>query len=111
MEEQKMSNWKDFFTSTFRKRNQNNVVQFPGKENREFTKQKKNLAGLVVELEKRFTGPMWDIQPFHDKELEMLSDFGETISFSPVAAQRLIANLASEVFKLRQNMDEPDDIR
>ena len=52
MEKQKMSYWKDFFTSTFQKRNQNNVVQFPGKENREFTKQKKNLAGLVVELEK-----------------------------------------------------------
>ena len=54
---------------------------------------------------------MWDIQPFHDKDLEMLSDFGETISFSPVTSQRLIANLASEVFKHRQNMDEPDDIR
>ena len=105
--EKKMSNWMDLFNWTFKKRNQNNVVQFPGRENREFSKQKKSLAVLIVELEKRFTGPMWDIQPFHDKDLEMLSDFGETISFSPVTSQRLIANLASEVFKLRQNMEEP----
>ena len=111
MEKQKMSNWTDLFNWTFKKRNQNNVVQFPGRENREFSKQKKSLAVLIVELEKRFTGPMWDIQPFHDKELEILSNFGETLSFSPVTSQRLIANLASEVFKLRQNIEEPDDIR
>ena len=107
MEEQKMSNWMDIFNWTFKKRNQNNVVQFPGRENREFSKQKKNLAVLIVELEKRLTGPLWDIQPFHDKELEILSNFGETLSFSPVTSQRLIANLASEVFKLRQNMEDP----
>ena len=107
MEKQKMSNWMDLFDWTFKKRNQNNVVQFPGLENREFSKQKKDLALLIVELEKRFTSPMWDIQPFHDKELEILANFGETISFSPVTSQRLIANLASEVFKLRQNMEEP----
>ena len=107
MEKQKMSNWMDLFQWTFKKRNQNNVVQFPGLENREFSKQKKNLAILIVELEKRFIGPMWDIQPFHDKDLEMLANFGETISFSPVTSQRLIANLASEVFKLRQNMEDP----
>ena len=102
-----MSNWMDLFNWTFKKRNQNNVVQFPGPENREFSKQKKSLVLLIVELEKRFKGPLWDIQPFHDKDLEMLANFGETISFSPVTSQRLIANLASEVFKLRQNMEEP----
>jgi len=107
MEKQRMSNWTDLFSWTFKKRNQNNVVQFPGRENREFSKQKKNLAVLIVDLEKSLTGPMWDIQPFQDKDLEMLSNFGETISFSPVTSQRLIANLASEVFKLRQNMEEP----
>ena len=106
-----MSNWTDLFSWTFKKRNQNNVVQFPGRENREFSKQKKDLAILIVELEKRYTVGGWDIQPFHDKELEILANFGETISFSPVTAQRLIANLASEVFKLRQNIEEPDDIR
>ena len=109
--EKKMSNWMDLFNWTFKKRNQNNVVQFPGRENREFSKQKKSLAVLMVELEKRMTGPLWDIQPFQDKELEILANFGETISFSPVTSQRLIANLASEVFKLRQNIEEPDDIR
>ena len=107
MEKQKMSNWMDLFDWTFKKRNQNNVVQFPGPENREFSKQKKSLVLLIVELEKRFKEPLWDIQPFHDKDLEMLANFGETISFSPVTSQRLIANLASEVFKLRQNMEEP----
>ena len=109
--EQKMSNWMDLFNWTFKKRNQNNVVQFPGRENRELSKQKKNLAILIVDLEKRYTVGGWDIQPFHDKELEILANFGETISFSPVTSQRLIANLASEVFKLRQNIEEPDDIR
>ena len=107
MEEQKMSNWMDLFQWTFKKRNQNNVVQFPGRENREFIKQKKNLAVLIVDLEKRYSVGGWDIQPFHDKELEILANFGETISFSPVTSQRLIANLASEVFKLRQNMEDP----
>ena len=107
MEKQKVSNWMDLFDWTFKKRNQNNVVQFPGRENRELSKQKKNLAILIVDLEKRYSVGGWDIQPFHDKELEMLSNFGETISFSPETAQRLIANLASEVFKLRQNIEDP----
>ena len=107
MEKQKMSNWMDLFNWTFKKRNQNNVVQFPGRENRELSKQKKNLVRLIVELEKIYTVGGWDIQPFHDKDLEMLANFGETISFSPVTSQRLIANLASEVFKLRQNMEDP----
>ena len=101
----------DLFDWTFKKRNQNNVVQFPGRENRELSKQKKNLAILIVDFEKRYSVGGWDIQPFHDKDLEMLANFGETISFSPVTSQRLIANLASEVFKLRQNIEEPDDIR
>ena len=107
MEKQKMSNWMDLFNWTLKKRNQNNVVQFPGRENREFSKQKKDLAILIVELEKKYTVGGWDIQPFHDKELEILANFGETISFSPVTSQRLIANLAGEVFKLRQNMEDP----
>ena len=111
MEKQKMSKWMDLFDWTFKKRNQNNVVQFPGRENRELSKQKKDLAILIVELEIRYTVGGWDIQTFHDKDLEMLANFGETISFSPVTSQRLIANLASEVFKLRQNIEEPDDIR
>ena len=105
MEKQKMSNWMDLFNWTFKKRNQNNVVQFPGRESREFSKQKKDLAVLIVDLEKRYTVGGWDIQTFHDKDLEMLANFGETISFSPVTSQRLIANLASEVFKLRQNIE------
>ena len=106
--EKKMSNWMDFFNWTFKKRNQNNVVQFPGRENREFKKQKKNLAILVVELEKKYTVGGWDIQPFHDKDLEMLANFGETISFSPKTSQRLIACLCTELIKHRlDNMEDP----
>ena len=108
MEDQKMSNWMDLFNWTFKKRNQNNVVQFPGRENREFSKQKKDLAILIVELEKRYTVGGWDIQPFHDKDLEMLANFGETISFSPITSQRLIACLCTELIKHRlENMEDP----
>ena len=106
MEKQKMNYFFDFFEWK-KKRNQNNVVQFPGKENRELSQQKNDLAALVVELEKRLTGPIWELQPFHDKELEMLANFGEGLTFSPLTSQRLIANLAGTIFKLRQNLEDP----
>ena len=92
---------------SFKKRNQNNVVQFPGKENLQLIEQKKEMAGLVVLLEKIMDGPMWDIQPFHHHHLELLSNFGEGITFTPRTSQRLIANLSTEVLKRRQVEEEP----
>ena len=101
-------NWKDIIKMTFKKRNQNNVIHFPGKDNLKFNEQKKEMANLIVLLEKIMDGPMWDVQPFHEHHLELLSDFGEGFTFTPRTSQRLIANLSTEVLKLRQSsLEEP----
>ena len=106
MEKQTMS-WKQIFDLLHAKRNQNNIIQFPGgKENKEVRKQKNDLVALTLTIEKLMNAPFWDVAPITAKAIEQLAQFGETISFSPKTSQRLIACLCSELLKHRLNDTE-----
>ena len=50
--------------------------------------------------------PIWEFAPIGDHNLELLAQFGEGITFRPKTAQRLIANLATELAKYRLKEDE-----
>ena len=80
-------------------KNQNNVVEFPGVENRELREQKKRLAQIIVGIETKMNYPYWDIVSFDDRELQALANFGETLKFTPLVASRLASNLANQILK------------
>jgi len=95
--------WKDIVNVLHPKRNQNNIIKFPGKENKEFKKQKDEMAILIMTIDELMNTPGWELTPIAAKYIEQLSNFGETISFSPLTSQRLIACLCTELLKYRLN--------
>ena len=105
---EKEMSWKQIFDLLHPSRNQNNVIQFPGKENKEVRKQKNDLVVLTLTIEKLMNAPGWDVTPITTKAIEQLAQFGETISFSPITSQRLIACLCTELIKHRlDNTEDP----
>ena len=95
--------WREIFKALNPSRNQNNIIQFPGKENKEFKKQKDEMAILIMTMDQIMNTPGWETIPIPAKYIEQLSNFGETISFSPLTSQRLIACLCTELLKYRLN--------
>ena len=89
---------------SFHPRNQNNIIQFPKATNKEVANQK---ALYVFRISKTMMDPTWDVSQVPDKELTMLSNFGEVLEFEPIVARRLIANLATEVAKRRLDALNP----
>ena len=79
-----------------------NIFQFPGKENRELTKQKKRLAVMLMQIDGKMNEPYWDILDLSDLELQALANFGETMKFTPIVASRLASVLASSILQ-KQN--------
>ena len=99
--------WKDIIDLMHPQRNQNNVIQFPTAENKEFKDQKRDLLALTLKMEKLMNEKVWDISPISSYNLELLGNFGEGLTFKPKTAQRLIACLAAELNKYRLHKDEP----
>ena len=83
--------WKEIFDIMHPKRNQNNVIQFP----------------TTLTIEKLMHQDVWDLAPISDHNMELLGQFGEGLSFKPLTAQRLIANLATELNKYRLQEEDP----
>jgi len=106
MEKQKMS-WKEIMNIMHPQRNQNNVIEFPTSENKEFKDQKKDLVVLALKMEKLMNEKIWDIAPISAHDTELLAQFGEGLTFKPLTAQRLIACLSAELIKYRLQKDEP----
>ena len=69
-------------------------------------KQKDDLVALTLTIEKIMNEPIWEFAPIGDHNLELLAQFGEGITFKPLTAQRLVANLATELAKYRLKEDE-----
>ena len=100
--------WKEIFNLMHKERKQNNVIQFPTAENPKLRKQKDDLVALSLTIEKIMNEPIWEFAPIGDHNLDLLAQFGEGITFRPKTAQRLIANLATEIVKNRlKDEDEP----
>jgi len=86
---------------SYKPRNQNNIIKFPGVNSKAVEDQDKNTDSTVLEISKKMTESTWDIQPMHDLELSVLAQFGECLEFKPIVARRLIANLSTELKKER----------
>ena len=99
--------WKQIMDAMHPQRNQNNVIQFPTTENKEFKDQKRDLVVLALKMEKLMNEKIWDVAPISAYDIELLAQFGEGLSFKPLTAQRLIACLSAEILKYRLHKDEP----
>ncbi len=98
--------WKEIFDLMHKERKQNNVIQFPTAENPELKKQKNDLVALTLTIEKIMKQPMWEFAPISAHNMELLAQFGEGLTFTPQTAQRLIANLATELVRYRLEKEE-----
>ena len=67
---------------SFKPRNQNNVVPFKtGVENKQKIAAEDRLRMVIGSIDVKMQQPYWDAMAFDDVELELLSNFGETIKF------------------------------
>ena len=92
---------------SFHPRNQNNIIQFPKATNKEVADQDKKTALSVLTISQNMNDKTWDVAQVPDQELTMLSNFGEVLEFEPIVARRLIANLATELKKLKLETINP----
>ena len=85
----------------FRKRFQNNIIDFKkGVVNKEKINAEERLKNLIASIDEKRQQPYWDVVLFDDKELELLSNFGETIKFpSDNTAPRAASVLATFILK------------
>ena len=67
---------------SLKSRNQNNVVYLKeGIENKQKTEAEVRLKKTIASIDFKMQQPYWDALVFDDVELELLSNFGETIKF------------------------------
>ena len=92
---------------SFKPRNQNNIIKFPGVNSKAVEDQDKKTDSTVLDISKKMNEPTWDVQPMHETELSVLAQFGECLEFKPIVARRLIANLATELKKLKLEAINP----
>lgn len=94
----------------FHRRNQNNVVMFKeGLENKKKTEAEERLKLTINSIDTKMQQPYWDALIFDDIELELLSNFGETIKFpSETTAARAASVLATYILKTRTEEDYID---
>ena len=89
---------------SWKPRNQNNVVPFKvGVENKEKTAAEDRLKKTIASIDLKMQQPYWDALAFDDVELELLSNFGETIKFpSDNTAGRALSVLATFLLKHKE---------
>ena len=88
---------------SIKNRNQNNVILFKqGVENKQKTQAENRLKKTIATIELKMQQPYWDALVFDDVELELLSNFGETIKFpTDNTAVRALSVLATYILKTR----------
>ena len=86
---------------SWKKRNQNNVVPFAkGVANRKQIDQANRLNKIIASIETKMQQPYWDVLLFDDAELEVMSNFGETIKFpSETTAVRALSILSTYILR------------
>ena len=89
---------------SWKPRNQNNVVPFKvGVENKEKTAAEDRLKKTIASIDLKMQQPYWDALAFDDVELELLSNFGETIKFpTDNTAVRALSVLATFLLKHKE---------
>ena len=89
---------------SWKPRNQNNVVPFKkGVENKKKIEAEDRLRMTIGSIDVKMQQPYWDALAFDDVELELLSNFGETIKFpSDNTAARVASVLATFLLKHKE---------
>ena len=89
---------------SWKPRNQNNVVPFKiGVENKQKIVAEERLKKTIASIDLKMQQPYWDALAFDDVELELLSNFGETIKFpSDNTAVRALSVLATFLLKHKE---------
>ena len=92
---------------SLKSRNQNNVVYLKeGIENKQKTEAEVRLKKTIASIDFKMQQPYWDALVFDDVELELLSNFGETIKFpTDNTAARVASVLASYILKKQSEED------
>ena len=92
---------------SIKNRNQNNVILFKqGVENKQKTQAEDRLKKTIATIELKMQQPYWDALVFDDVELELLSNFGETIKFPhDNTAVRALSILATYILKKEAEED------
>ena len=88
---------------TFKKRNQDNIVPFAkGVENQQQLQAQARMKKLIASIDYKMQQSFWDAVAFDDQELELLSNFGETIKFPhDNTAVRALSVLSTFILKTR----------
>ena len=81
------------------------IIKFPGKENKKLKEQEMMIAVTTNTVEAVVQLPHWDNVQLQQQELEVLADFGETMSFSRGVAPKLISLLANQLLKTKLEED------
>ena len=89
---------------SWKPRNQNNVVPIKqGIENKKKIIAEERLKKTIASIDLKMQQPYWDALAFDDVELELLSNFGETIKFpSDNTAVRALSVLATFLLKHKE---------
>ena len=89
---------------SWKPRNQNNVVPFKkGVENKQKIEAEDRLRMVIGSIDVKMQQSYWDAMAFDDVELELLSNFGETIKFpSDNTAVRALSVLATFLLKHKE---------
>ena len=85
----------------FKKRFQNNIIDFKkGVVNKEKINAEERLKKLIASIDEKMQQPYWDVLLFDDAELEVMSNFGETIKFpSETTAVRALSILSTYILR------------
>mgnify|MGYP003642880567 FL=1 len=86
-----------------------NIINFPGIENEQKKIQEQAKAAVNIIMSAMMESKNFDLLPFSSVDIEILSDFGEGMTFDPLVASRLISSLATEIKKLRIEILKDDN--
>ena len=92
---------------SIKNRNQNNVIMFKeGIVNKQKTDAEERLKKTIASIDLKMQQPYWDALVFDDQELQLLSNFGETIKFPhDTTAVKALSILATYILKKEAEED------
>ena len=92
---------------SWKNRNQNNIIPFKkGVENKQKIEAEDRIKMIVGSIDVKMQQPYWDALAFDDQELQLLSNFGETIKFPhDNTAVRALSILATYILKKEAEED------
>ena len=93
-----------------------NVVVFPGVINKQLEEQKAKITAAekqMLQVQHKINSFLsmqdFELQTFNYEILKDLANYGDVMTFTPIAARRLICVLAGEVLSLQEILNEIEE--